>query len=63
MEKVYPIKPEKHHVIPAVTHVDGTGRLQTVEKGDRYYDLISRFKEKSGVPILLNTFLMKTNLL
>ena len=55
MEKVYPIKPEKYKVIPAVTHVDGTGRLQTVSKGDRYYDLISKFMEKSGVPILLNT--------
>jgi len=55
MEKVYPIKEEKHKVIPAVTHVDGTGRLHTVERGDRYYDLISRFNEKTGVPILLNT--------
>jgi len=55
MEKVYPIKPEKYKVIPAVTHVDGTGRLQTVSKGDRYYDLINKFMEKSGVPILLNT--------
>ncbi|KAA3649609.1 MAG: carbamoyltransferase [Bacteroidetes bacterium] len=55
MEKVYPIKPEKHHVIPAVTHVDGTGRLQTVEKGDRYYDLIEKFRQKTGIPILLNT--------
>lgn len=55
MEKVYPIKPEKHSEIPAVTHVDGTGRLQTVSKGDRYYDLIHKFYEKSGTPILLNT--------
>ena len=55
MEKVYPIKKEKHAEIPAVTHVDGTGRLQTVSKGDRYYDLISRFHELSGTPILLNT--------
>jgi carbamoyltransferase len=55
MEKVYPIKPEKHAEIPAVTHVDGTGRLQTVEKGDRYHDLIERFRQKSGTPILLNT--------
>ena len=55
MEKVYPIKEEKQKVIPAVTHVDGTGRLHTVERGDRYYDLISRFNEKTGVPILLNT--------
>ncbi len=55
MEKVFPIKKEKHSEIPAVTHVDGTGRLQTVGKGDRYYDLIERFRQKTGTPILLNT--------
>lgn len=55
MEKVYPIKKEKHHEIPAVTHVDGTGRLQTVNKGTRYYKLIDKFREKTGTPILLNT--------
>jgi len=55
MEKVFPIKEEKHKEIPAVTHVDGTGRLQTVEEGDRYYSLIKKFKEKTGTPILLNT--------
>jgi carbamoyltransferase len=57
MEKVFPIKPEKHAEIPAVTHVDGTGRLQTVTRdvSPRYYALIDRFREKTGVPILLNT--------
>jgi carbamoyltransferase len=57
MEKVYPIKPEKHSEIPAVTHVDGTGRLQTVDKAitPRYYALIDAFRKKTGVPILLNT--------
>jgi len=55
MEKVYPIKKEKHSEIPAVTHVDGTGRLQSVAKGDRYYDLIEKFRQKTGTPILLNT--------
>lgn len=57
MEKVFPIKPEKQSAIPAVTHVDGTGRLQTVSKdvSPRYYALIDRFREKTGVPILLNT--------
>jgi carbamoyltransferase len=57
MEKVFPIRPEKHGVIPAVTHVDGTGRLQTVDRdiSPRYYDLIERFRQKTGVPILLNT--------
>jgi carbamoyltransferase len=57
MEKVFPIKPEKHSEIPAVTHVDGTGRLQTVNKKitPRYYNLIDAFRQKTGVPILLNT--------
>jgi carbamoyltransferase len=57
MEKVFPIKKEKHTVIPAVTHADGTGRLQTVDKvvTPRYYALIEAFRKKTGVPILLNT--------
>jgi carbamoyltransferase len=57
MEKVFPIKKEKHAVIPAVTHADGTGRLQTVDKvvTPRYYALIEAFRKKTGVPILLNT--------
>jgi len=57
MERVFPIKPEKHAEIPAITHVDGTGRLQTVSKSihPRYYMLIETFRQKTGVPILLNT--------
>jgi carbamoyltransferase len=57
MEKVFPIKKEKQSLIPAVTHVDGSGRLQTVDASvsPRYYQLINRFREKTGVPILLNT--------
>lgn len=57
MEKVFPIKPGKHKEIPAVTHVDGTGRLQTVDRNvsPRYYALIETFRQKTGVPILLNT--------
>lgn len=57
MEKVYKIKKDKHNVIPAVTHVDGTGRLQTVGEQDnpRYYNLIKTFSKLSGIPILLNT--------
>lgn len=57
MEKVFPIKPEKYAIIPAVTHVDGTGRLQSVIKDicPRYYRLIETFYQKTGVPILLNT--------
>lgn len=57
MEKVFPIKKEKRAEIPAVTHVDGTGRLQTVMKdvSPRYHALIDAFRERTGVPILLNT--------
>ena len=57
MEKVYLIKESMRNKIPAVTHVDGTGRLQTVDKQvePRYHGLISAFYEKTQVPILLNT--------
>jgi carbamoyltransferase len=57
MEKVFPIKIEKRESIPAVTHVDGSGRLQSVNKevSPRYYGLIYAFRKKTGVPILLNT--------
>lgn len=57
MEKVHKIREEKRHLIPAVTHVDGTGRLQTVEPTycKRYHELISAFDRKTNIPILLNT--------
>ncbi|MBC7848842.1 MAG: carbamoyltransferase [Chitinophagaceae bacterium] len=57
MEKVFPIKAEKHKILPAVTHADGTGRLQSVDKNvtPRYYNLIEAFRRKTGVPVLLNT--------
>lgn len=57
MLKVYKIKEEKRDVIPAVTHVDGTGRLQTVRQVDnpRYWQLIDEFRKITGVPIVLNT--------
>jgi carbamoyltransferase len=57
MEKVYPVKELKRNEIPAVTHVDGSGRLQTVDKdiSPRYYQLIQTFRKKTGVPVLLNT--------
>lgn len=57
MEKVFPIRKDKQDQIPAVTHVDGTGRLQSVEKDvtPRYYQLIEAFFKITGVPILLNT--------
>ena len=57
MIQVYPVRPDKRDVIPAVTHVDGSGRLQSVtrESNPRYWALIDAFRARTGVPILLNT--------
>jgi len=57
MVQVYPVRPDKRDVIPAVTHVDGSGRLQTVSRdaNPRYWSLIQAFGRKTGVPVLLNT--------
>ena len=57
MLHVYKIRPEKRAVLCAVNHVDDTGRLQTVtpEENPLYYDLISAFHRKTGIPVILNT--------
>lgn len=57
MIQVYPVRPEKREVIPAVTHVDGSGRLQSVSQTSnaRYWALIRAFADVTGVPVLLNT--------
>lgn len=57
MITVYPIKKNWQKRIPAVTHADGSGRLQTVDKvtNTLYYQLIKRFYNKTGVPLILNT--------
>ena len=57
MLQVIPIRPERRSQIPAVTHVDGTGRLQTVDRSSnpRYYALIEAFFRLTGVPMVLNT--------
>ena len=54
---VVPVKPEHHATLPAITHVDGSGRLQTVFKdaSPLYYSLIERFGRATGVPVVLNT--------
>jgi carbamoyltransferase len=59
MMQVYPIREEKRPLIPAVTHVDGSGRLQTVsaKTSPRYHRLIETFGRLTGVPIVLNTFI------
>src|SRR5438477_2280410 len=59
MLMVYEAKPDRRGEIPAVTHVDGTGRLQTVTRpaNARFYDLIEWFYLLTGVPLLLSTSL------
>jgi carbamoyltransferase len=54
---VYNVKPEQAGKIPAVRHVDGTARIQTInrEQHPQYYDLLKAFQQKTGVPILVNT--------
>jgi carbamoyltransferase len=54
---VLPIAKDKQEVIPAVTHVDGTGRLQSVDEpgNPTFHRLISGFRERTGVPVVLNT--------
>ena len=57
MSKVFQVKKEKREIIPAVTHVDGSGRLQSVteELNSDYFQLIKFFNELTNVPIILNT--------
>lgn len=57
MVHVYPVRPGKRSTIPAVTHVDGSGRIQTVSRASNpeYWELIKTFGDMTGVPVLLNT--------
>lgn len=57
MIKVYNVLPEHQATIPAVTHIDGTGRLQTVDReaNPRYWQIIKEFEQLTGVPVVLNT--------
>jgi carbamoyltransferase len=57
MLKIYGVLPAKRPMLPAVTHVDGTGRLQTVERvhAPLYWSLIDAFRERTDVPVVLNT--------
>jgi len=57
MLMVPPTKEDKQNLIPAVVHVDGTGRVQTVSRDDnsRFYSLIESFRQLTGIPVILNT--------
>jgi carbamoyltransferase len=54
---VHDVRPDKAHRIPAVRHVDGTARIQTINRAQNrpYYDLLAAFRELTGVPVLVNT--------
>ncbi len=54
MSRIMPVKSDK---IPGVTHVDGTARIQTInrEQNEKYYDIINEFYKVTGIPMLLNT--------
>jgi carbamoyltransferase len=57
MIRVTRVRPGAAELVPAITHVDGTARLHTVDKevNELYWKLLKRFGEKTGVPVLLNT--------
>ncbi|HEY6769287.1 MAG TPA: carbamoyltransferase [Candidatus Sulfotelmatobacter sp.] len=57
MQYVVPVKPDAQAILPAITHVDGTGRMQTVfkEQSPRYYKMIEKFGQATGVPVVMNT--------
>jgi carbamoyltransferase len=57
MMQVFQVRPEKRKLVPAVTHIDGSGRLQTVRRGanPRFHRLIEAFRDLTGVPMVLNT--------
>jgi carbamoyltransferase len=54
---VYPVRADKAARIPAVRHIDGTARIQTInhEQNQQYYDLVRAFARRTGVPVLVNT--------
>ena len=54
---VFPVRKSKQKVIPAITHVDGSGRLQIIseKQNSRYYNIVKKFGKKTGVYVLINT--------
>ncbi len=57
MLRVIDVKHDKRDLVPAIVHVDGTGRVQTLtrENNGRFYELVKKFQAETGVPMLLNT--------
>jgi carbamoyltransferase len=57
MSRIVPVKPHLYDVIPGVTHIDGTARIQTVnpKQNPDFYDVIAGFYQMAGIPMVLNT--------
>ena len=57
MLKVCDVLPDKRAIIPAITHVDGTARLQTIHRdtNPKFHSMLKKFEQSSGVPVILNT--------
>ncbi|MEK6801329.1 MAG: carbamoyltransferase C-terminal domain-containing protein [Nitrospirota bacterium] len=57
MNLAVPVRQDKRAIIPAVTHIDGSARVQTVNRASnaRYWNLLDRFEKETGIPVLLNT--------
>jgi len=57
MMQVFQIREDKRKLIPAITHVDGSGRLQTVSRltNPKYHQLIESFRDQTNIPMILNT--------
>ena len=57
MSYALPVRPEKHHAVPAIVHVDGTGRLQVVDRAvnPAFHQLVTAFHELTDVPMVINT--------
>jgi carbamoyltransferase len=55
MNQIVKVREEYRHLLPAITHVDGTARVQSVKKSNLIYGLLKEFEKQTGFPILLNT--------
>ncbi|CAO3383217.1 carbamoyltransferase family protein [Azospirillum argentinense] len=57
MLRVVPVRPDRRARVPAITHIDGTARVQTIGRADnpRLYDIVAAFERRTGIPVIMNT--------